>query len=59
MEIYITQQQKGILTQLTKNRVKQWVKQGLSETQMKNYLHDARWRNAMHNKVIEFEQKHF
>ncbi len=54
-----TQQEKGILKSLTKNRVKTWLSQGVSETQMRTYLADKRWQYVMSQKVFEFQKLYF
>ena len=58
-EVTATQQEKGILKSLTKNRVKTWIKQGVSESQIRTYLADKRWQYVMSQKVFEMQKLYF
>ncbi len=58
-EVVATDQEKGILKGLIKNRLKTWIKQNVSEDQMRTYMKDKRWIYIMSQRTFAFQKKHF
>ena len=54
-----TLQEKGILKSLSKDRVRTWVKTGVSEESIRMYLADKRWQYVMSQRVFDFQEKYF
>lgn len=58
--VNITDQEKGILKSLVKNRaIKVWAKNNTDQDSIKNYMSDVRWQYVMSQKVFDFQKKYF